>query len=206
MDAAAAEKFASELVPVHLPRRSQIYTQDDPSDRLYLIITGKVKASTGLSTDEELILTVFGHAEFFGLIAAFDFERRESSATALTDVCVLPIERELITSWIAKDPQVGLQLLRILARRTRKLTTLRYEARAGDASPLVAKRLIELAQNFGVREGEVVRVPHGMTLHDLPSWRWTRQGCRLSSRNLQSARLDRPRWRLFGHTGHGATQ
>jgi CRP/FNR family transcriptional regulator, cyclic AMP receptor protein len=173
----AAARFTSELTLVYFPRRSVVYAQSDPSDdRLYLIVTGKVKATTRLPTDDELILTVFGPAEFFGLVSAFDLERRETSATALTDVHLLCIERELITSWVMEHPQIGLQLLRILARRTRKLTVRLCEEPLDDSPRLVAKRLVQLAQSFGAQEGESVRVTHEMTINELAQFAGGRLG------------------------------
>jgi CRP/FNR family cyclic AMP-dependent transcriptional regulator len=162
---------------VHLPRRSVIYAQNDPGDdRLYLIMNGKVKATTRLPTGGELTLTVFGPAEFFGFVTAFDLERRETSATAITDVHLLPIERELIASWVVEHPQIGLQLLRILARRTRKLTVRLCEEPLDDSPRLVAQHLVHLAQSFGVQEGESIRVTHEMTINELAQFAGGRLG------------------------------
>ena len=75
----------------------------------------------------------------FGEMSILDPGPRMSTATALTAVEAVAMDRAMLREWIAARPEVAEQLLRILARRLRRMSTSRDEmvftdARAGSPS------------------------------------------------------------------------
>lgn len=45
---------------------------------------------------------------------------QDSTATALTEVCAAPMDRDALRRWLADRPEITQRLLRVLARRLRR--------------------------------------------------------------------------------------
>lgn len=45
---------------------------------------------------------------------------QDSTATALTEVCAAPMDRDALRRWLANRPEITQRLLRVLARRLRR--------------------------------------------------------------------------------------
>jgi CRP/FNR family transcriptional regulator, cyclic AMP receptor protein len=163
IDGDVAAELLAQLHPVYFPRRTVIFAQDDPGDQLHVIVWGKVKVGYRSPDGRENVLTVMGPSEIFGVISLFDGGRRSFSATALTDVHTVPIEREQLLAWMEDWPEITFQLLRVLARRAEMTSNYLRDILVTDVPCRVAKRLVQLAKRFGIKEGETVRVKHDLS-------------------------------------------
>jgi hypothetical protein len=97
-----------------------------------------------------------------GELSVFDDGPRTASATALTELRAVSLDRETLRGWMADRPEVAEQLLRVLARRLRRTNKLTDQIFT-DVPALVAKQLLLLAQQFGTREDDGLRVAHDLT-------------------------------------------
>jgi Cyclic nucleotide-binding domain len=88
----AVSAMAKQLEPERFAPRCVVGTPGDFGGRLYMIISGKVKASYRRPDGCEIVLTILGPSEIFGAITLFDPGSRGMSATALTEVLAVPIE------------------------------------------------------------------------------------------------------------------
>jgi CRP/FNR family transcriptional regulator, cyclic AMP receptor protein len=165
-DPAALSRWCRQLTPVCFPPGHVIATGGDIGGRLYVIMSGKVKASICRSDDHEVALVVLGRHEIFGVVSLFDPVASETRITALTEVVSVPIERDQLLSWMAECPELGARTLRLFARRAREMTDALTDFASADVQGRVASRLSLLKRRFGRREGEVVRIEHDMTLED----------------------------------------
>jgi CRP/FNR family cyclic AMP-dependent transcriptional regulator len=111
------------LKPLRFPRGHTVCAEGEPGDRLYIIISGKVKIGRHSSDGRENLLTVLGPSDMFGELLIFDPGPRTSSATTLTEVRAVSMDRNALRAWIAGHPEITQQLLRVLARRLRAPTT-----------------------------------------------------------------------------------
>ncbi|GAA2770332.1 Crp/Fnr family transcriptional regulator [Mycolicibacterium pallens] len=144
-----------------------IFEQGEPGDLLYIIVTGKVKIGSSAEDGRENLFHILGPSDMFGELAMLDPGPRISSARALTDVAVVTMDRELLREWIAPRPEVAEQLMRVLARRLRRMTTSRTDLVFTDAPGRVAKLLLRLAQRFGVQRDGSVLVNHDLTQDEI---------------------------------------
>ncbi|OMC54891.1 hypothetical protein A5747_15950 [Mycobacterium sp. IS-836] len=138
----------------------------DAGGRLYVIISGKVKVSYRLPDGSEIILTILGPSEIFGVIRLFDPSAQETSVTTLTDVRAAPIEHDQLRVWMVEHPEISDQLVRLFARWANATTNSLADFAFVDAQARIANRLLFLRKRFGRREGDVVRVVHDLTLED----------------------------------------
>jgi CRP/FNR family transcriptional regulator, cyclic AMP receptor protein len=151
---------------VCFPAGHVIATGGDVGGRLYVIMSGKVKASICRPGGCELLLSVLGKYEIFGVVSLFEPVARETRIAALTEVVALPIERGQLLSWMAECPELSARMLRLFARRAREMTDALTDFASADVRGRVASRLSLLKRRFGRREGEVVRIEHEMTMED----------------------------------------
>ena len=165
-DPAALTRWCRQLKPVRFPAGHVIATGGDDGGRLYVIMSGKVKASICRQGGCELLLTVLGRHEIFGVVSLFEPVAGETRITALTEVLAVPIERGQLLSWMAECPELSARMLRLFARRAKEMTDALTDFVSADIRGRVASRLSLLKRRFGQREGEVVRIVHEMTMED----------------------------------------
>ncbi len=107
-----------------------------------------------------------GPPDMFGELSVFDPGLRTASATTLTDVRAVTLDRDTLRGWPI-TPEVAEQLLRLLARRLRRTNNKLTDQMITDVPGRVAKQLLLLAQQFGTREGDGLRVAHDLTQEEI---------------------------------------
>ena len=158
--------WAKQLAPEQFGPGCIVGTQTGPVRRLYVIISGKVKVSYRLPDGGEIILTILGHSEIFGIVPLFDPGSREVSVTTLTEVLAVPIERDQLLAWMSEHPEISDQVLRLFARWADATTNSLADFAFVDTQERIARRLLSLRKRFGRREGDVVKVVHDLTLKE----------------------------------------
>jgi CRP-like cAMP-binding protein len=167
VERSAVIALTRQLRPVDFPRGHVIFAEGEPGDRLYIIISGKVKIGRRYADGRENLLTIMGPSDMFGELSIFDPGPRTSTATTITEVRAASMDRDALRAWIAYRPEIAERLLRVLARRLRRTNSNLTDLIFIDVSGRVAKRLLGLAQRFGTREGGVMRLTHDLTQEEL---------------------------------------
>ena len=155
------------LRPADFLAGQMIFAQGQPGDRLYVIDSGKVKISQRAPDGRENLQTVLGPPEMFGELSVLDPGPRTSSATAITDVRAMALDRAGLRGWIADHPEIAEQLLRVLARRVRRTIESRADLIFIDMPGRLAKQLLQLAQQFGSQQHGAMQVSHDLTQDEL---------------------------------------
>jgi CRP-like cAMP-binding protein len=167
VEPAAAEALAQSLEPVEFPRGHVIFAEGEPGDRLYIIQSGKVKLGRKSPDGRENLLAIMGPADMFGELSIFDPGPRTSTATTVTEVRALAMDRTALREWIGKRPEIAEQLLRVLARRLRRTNNMLAELIFTDVPGRVARALLQFAQRFGSQEAGLLRVTHDLTQEEI---------------------------------------
>ena len=159
--------LVGRLRPVEFPSRNVFFEQGQPGQRLYMVISGKVKICRRADDGRESLFAVVGPSDMFGEMSVFDPGPRTSTATAITEVCAAPLDRDVLLAWIADRPLIADRLLRVLARRLRRIDDELSHLIFTDVTGRVAKQLLRLAHQFGVQEHGAMRVTHDLTQEEL---------------------------------------
>ncbi len=101
---------------VSFPSGSNVYSENDAADSLFLVIDGSVR----LHKDSHEI-TVATANQAFGTWALFDEETRLLTATCLADTRLLRIDREDFLEILADHVQISHGILKTLAGRLRTI-------------------------------------------------------------------------------------
>ncbi|WP_081396325.1 Crp/Fnr family transcriptional regulator [Mycobacterium colombiense] len=162
----AVSAWAKQLAPEQFGPGYVVDTQRGPARRLYVIIAGKAKVTYRVPDGSEVILTILGRHETFGVVALFDPSPPETSVTTLTDMLAVPIERDQLMTWMVGHPEISEQVLRLFARWADATTNSLADFAFADTQERIASRLLSLRKRFGRREGDAVRVVHDLTLKE----------------------------------------
>jgi CRP-like cAMP-binding protein len=163
----------SERLDRYDAHRGQVlFREGDPGDRVFLILSGKVKISRSAPDGRENMLAVLGPGEMFGEMSLFDPGPRNATATALTDSNLASLEHTALRPWLAARPEAARLLLQVLARRLRRTNDQMADLVFTDVPGRVAKQLLDLAARFGSpaqpgNDAAGVRVEHGLTQEEL---------------------------------------
>lgn len=101
---------------VFLRKGEVVYTVDDPSDALYLVLEGKVR----LHREEQEISTA-GAKGAFGTWALFDETPRLVTATVVEDARLLRVDREDFYTILADHVRIAEGIFKTLVKRLRGL-------------------------------------------------------------------------------------
>ncbi len=167
VDSSAVEALTETFESVDFPRSHVIFSEGELGDRLYIIQSGKVKIGRKSPDGRENLLAVMGPSDMFGELSIFDPGPRTSTATTVTEVRAVTMDRAALREWINKRPEIAEQLLRVIARRLRRTNNMLADLIFTDVPGRVAKALLQLAQRFGSQEAGLLRVTHDLTQEEI---------------------------------------
>jgi CRP/FNR family transcriptional regulator, cyclic AMP receptor protein len=162
-----ARALRAKVHVVRLDRGERLFSEGDQGDRLYIILSGKIKLTKAASDGRENLLSVHGPGEMFGELSLFDPVPRTSSATAITQAELAGLAHDALRTWLATRPEVAWHLLQALAQRLRRINEVKADLVFTDVPGRVAKALLDLAERFGVQTPEGIQVNHDLTQEEL---------------------------------------
>jgi CRP/FNR family transcriptional regulator len=144
----------------HLPcstiveyRKGQIiYSQDQPSTTLYLVIDGKVKVSRVADDGHQVVVDIYQGDEFFGESAFLNLPHRCEQATALDNTKLMTWTTAEIEDIATKRPRLAVALLQILVQRTVDFTQRIESFSLDNIARRLARSLIRFSERLGKDE------------------------------------------------------
>jgi CRP-like cAMP-binding protein len=112
---------------VHFEEGEAIFLEGDPGDTLFFVIEGKVRIHTATAE-----VAVLGERQVFGEMALLDSEPRSASASAVSDLTLLKIQRDDFNEILAEKSEIAQGIIKVLTRRLR--TTMAKKPAAGAPS------------------------------------------------------------------------
>lgn len=146
-----------------------IFHRDDVGQVLYVIKEGKVKICLIGPEGQEISLAVLGKGDCFGEFAIIDGLPRSADAVALEKVECYTLQRSDFHNAIIKNPQIAIQVMEMLARRLRKTDEKIEDLVVLDVYGRVAKKLLDLADEHGIKVDDGTRIDVRLTQQDLAS-------------------------------------
>lgn len=167
LDDETARTLRKSMVSQKLGKGQTLFKEGHPGDRLYLVVSGKMKLSHSSGDGRESVFMVLGPGEMFGELSLFDPGPRTSTAIAVTDAEVLGLSNTDIRPFLIEHPEVAQALLQALAHRLRRTSEAMSDLVFADVPGRVAKALIELSEKFGVKSAAGIQVHHDLTQEEL---------------------------------------
>ena len=148
-----------------------LFHEGDASEWVVLLTDGRVKVTSTTTDGRDVVLAVCAPGELVGELSAIDGEPRSATATAIDAVAARVIPADTFRDFLAANPRAALILLVSVCGRLRASDRRNVEFVALDSVGRVARRLVELAAQFGVTAEEgTVRIDVPITQDDLAGW------------------------------------
>ena len=184
----------ADLGPSAVSRRfatgSNLFHAGDPSDWVALVTSGRVKIVDATPDSREVVLAVRGPGELIGELSAIDGEPRSASAVAMDEVEVQLVDRAGFTAYLESNPAAAVALLQLVVRRLRDADRKRVEYSSHDVLGRVARRLVELADEYGVPDGDGVLITLPMSQDELAGYAASsREAVAKALRSLRDRRI-----------------
>jgi CRP/FNR family transcriptional regulator len=99
--------FARSLREQPLRRGQVLFREGDHGDEMFLVRTGSIVVSKGVTGRVEQVLARMGPGDFFGEMALFDRSPRSATIQADTDVTLLLLDRDALARLTADSPRAA---------------------------------------------------------------------------------------------------
>ncbi|MGR3277961.1 Crp/Fnr family transcriptional regulator [Acaryochloris marina NIES-2412] len=182
------DQAVAQVVTREHPANRVILLENDWGSSVYFILNGWVKIRTYNIDGKEVTLNIVGKGEIFGEMAPLDEVPRSTDVITLTPTTVANMPSTDFVNLMQTQPQAGIRLAKLMARRLRQLNR-RLRLREADAQSRVADILLFLAEGQGI-EGkggiEIPNLPHRelSSLSGMARETVTRQLGKLESKGL----------------------
>ena len=147
---------APEGERVEYKRRTAVFSQGDPADRVFYILKGKIKLTVVSKQGKEAIVALLDSGSFFGEGCLAGQPRRMASATAASDCLLLSVGKKAIMRLVQQQPEFSALFVTFLLARN-----IRYEEDLVDqlfnSSERRLARILLLLSHFG-KEGRPERI------------------------------------------------
>jgi CRP/FNR family cyclic AMP-dependent transcriptional regulator len=130
-------------------RDAVIFSQSDPGDALFGVVTGRVRISASSAGGREIFLNIMEPGDTFGEIALLDGRPRTASASATAPSELLIIKREQFLGLLAREPQLAEHLMRLLCARLRWVSGFAEESALLPVPARLARRLLSIGKLHG---------------------------------------------------------
>ncbi|HHY89108.1 MAG TPA: Crp/Fnr family transcriptional regulator [Chloroflexi bacterium] len=161
--------------PVHRPRGGYFFMQGDPLERMYLLVTGRIKITQLGPDGQQILLRALGPGSLFGVVVLTQAKECPVTAEALEDSTALSWTRADLMDCAQRCPTFALNALQVMAahaqefqERFRQLATERVERR-------LAHTLLRLASQAGRKLPEGVLIDLPLTRQELGEMAGTTQ-------------------------------
>jgi CRP/FNR family cyclic AMP-dependent transcriptional regulator len=133
--------------------RRVIVRQGDADGDLYAVLRGHLKVSACDKHGHEIVMNLMQTGDVFGEIAFLDGGARSASVTSLDSCELLVIRRADFLLLLRRVPTISMALLNVMAKRIRRLSESAQDSAFLDVKSRLAKRLVDLADQFGTPLG-----------------------------------------------------
>jgi CRP-like cAMP-binding protein len=147
-----------------------IFHRDDPGIALYLIVSGKVKVHNETVEGTDVLHAVLSEGEMVGELSLLDGSERSADVSTMEATEVLVLTREDLLDCIRQHPQIGINILAVMAKRMRTLNENVKALSSLDVNGRLAMSLLSLAKDHGVKENNGIRIGVRLTQTDLASF------------------------------------
>jgi CRP/FNR family cyclic AMP-dependent transcriptional regulator len=114
------EQLAAGSARRHYPRGRTIVSEGEPSNSMYILLSGRAKVQRSDSEGKEVILAVLSSGDWFGEMSMIDDAPRSASVITLESCDFMAIEKASFKQMLAQSTDVCMAVMRGLVGRLRE--------------------------------------------------------------------------------------
>jgi CRP/FNR family transcriptional regulator, cyclic AMP receptor protein len=151
-------------------RGATIVEEGAQARRVAAVLTGRVKVSCFTDAGREIILGTLGPGDLIGELSAVEDGQYSATVTAMEHVRAIVLSPASFLAFLDSHPRVTRVLLAMLTQRLRDSDRKRVEFGSHDTEGRVARRLVELARQYGTETEGSVRITLPLSQEELAAW------------------------------------
>jgi CRP/FNR family cyclic AMP-dependent transcriptional regulator len=140
-------------------RGTIIMAAGDPTDSLYIVLSGRLKVMMSDEDGKEVILSILGPGEFFGEMGLIDDAPRSASVVAIEACELLSINRRDFKKCLAENFEMAMAVMRGLVRRLREADRKIGSLALLDVYGRVARLLLDMSETVDGQKMVTKRLP-----------------------------------------------
>ena len=156
--------------PRRFSRGEHVMHEGEPGDRVLVLLSGHVKASTIESRERETVLAFLGPGDVLGELTFMHAEPRSSDVIAIEPVEARALAASEFRAYLVERPDAALALIDVISRRFRDANRKRVQFGDLDTVGRIAARLIELSERYGDQTDAGIEIRLPVKQGDLGSW------------------------------------
>ena len=141
------------------PRSTTIMAGGDPTDSLYIVLSGRLKVMMSDAEGKEVILTILGPGEFFGEMGLIDDEPRSATVITIEPCELLSIAKRDFKKCLAENFEMAMAVMRGLVKRLREADRKIGSLALLDVYGRVARLLLDMAETVNGEKIVTKRLP-----------------------------------------------
>jgi CRP/FNR family cyclic AMP-dependent transcriptional regulator len=141
------------------PRSTTIMAGGDPTDSLYIVLSGRLKVMMSDSEGKEVILSILGPGEFFGEMGLIDDEPRSATVMTIEPCELLSIAKRDFKKALADNFEMTMAVMRGLVKRLREADRKIGSLALLDVYGRVARLLLDMSENVDGEKVVTKRLP-----------------------------------------------
>ena len=160
-------ELAPHLDPVAFRRGEVIYREGEPAGQLFVIHRGQVKLTAHDPSRQKGLIGIAGPNHVFGEPGVLDHGPRAMDAEAMEDCELFGMAADVFWSAVEAYPELSRRVIELLGERLRRADRATQDLVFFDASTRVARKLLDLADDYGHEAGDTIRISVRMTQGEL---------------------------------------
>lgn len=161
------EDLSRRVSIVKFAKNKTIVAKGDAGDKLFIVITGRVKVVLYGENGREVTLSILRQGDSFGEMSLFDTKPRSAHCITADKTEVLSLSRADLIAHIQKFPETAMNLLGELGKRLRDADQTIAGLALCDVNERLIQRLVSLADEEGVNVEEGLLVKKRPTQQEL---------------------------------------
>ena len=155
LDDEEAAVLAGQVEVKTFAARQRIYKIGDPGGRAYIIVTGAVRVTTVDEDHQEVVVDEPKSGDFFGFASMLEQAPHQTSANALQETICIEVDRDDISTLIARKPHAAMDMLTVLGRHFHgaqqlvRLRAMRDPNEVIEKEATVGERIADSVARFG---------------------------------------------------------
>ncbi|HMM52512.1 MAG TPA: cyclic nucleotide-binding domain-containing protein [Burkholderiaceae bacterium] len=114
------ETLAAGSTRRNFPKGRTIVSEGEPSQSLYILLSGRAKVQRSDSEGKEVILAVLGSGDFFGEMSLIDEAPRSASVITLESCDFMSINKDAFRAMLLQSAEMCMAVMKGMVRRLRE--------------------------------------------------------------------------------------
>ncbi|NOK64068.1 MAG: hypothetical protein GFH27_549409n42 [Chloroflexi bacterium AL-W] len=167
LDEKALQTIQIAAHKVHFARNEMLFYQYDPAEKLYVLLTGRVRLFKSTSDGKQTSTRIVGPFEVIGISATLPDTISPLTGQAIEPCDTLAWEQHTFATFMQRYPSIITNLLRTVSQRFADLQQQYLELATERVEQRIAHTLLRLAHQFGYFDDRHLQISVSLTHRDI---------------------------------------